>query len=123
MHRSRAALLLLAAAAGCSPTFNWREVRAEPTALKAMLPCKPDKAARRVPMAGREVELSGAGLRHRRRHFRGAVRRPRHRRAGAGEVLAQWKPATLANMNAAGGSRRSAFVPARRRSRCRSRSG
>ena len=55
------ALLTGCALAACSPTFNWREVRAEPTALKAMLPCKPDKGARNVPMAGREVSLQVIG--------------------------------------------------------------
>lgn len=53
-----AALFALAA---CSSTFNWREVRADSTALKAMLPCKPDRAARTVPMAGRQVELRVLG--------------------------------------------------------------
>lgn len=47
--------------AACSPTFNWREVRAESMPLKAMLPCKPDKGARTVPMAGRQVELQVLG--------------------------------------------------------------
>jgi hypothetical protein len=53
-----AALALLAA---CSPTFNWREVRVASTALKAMMPCKPDKGVRTVPMAGRQVELEAWG--------------------------------------------------------------
>jgi hypothetical protein len=50
------ALLAAGLAGGCSLTFNWREVRVEPTPLTAMLPCKPDKAKREVPMAGRKVE-------------------------------------------------------------------
>ena len=53
-----AALLGLAA---CSPTFNWREVRVESAPLKAMLPCKPDRGSRAVPMAGRQVELQVLG--------------------------------------------------------------
>ena len=48
-------------AAGCSPTFNWRQVRAEGTPLQAMLPCKPDKAERTVPLGGREVRLQVLG--------------------------------------------------------------
>lgn len=38
--------------AACSPALNWREVRATPSALKAMMPCKPDKAVRQVAVAG-----------------------------------------------------------------------
>ena len=49
-----AAALLLA---GCSPTFNWREVRPPGSAFRAMLPCKPDAAQRTVALAGRPVAL------------------------------------------------------------------
>ena len=110
MHRSWAALLLLAAAAGCSPTFNWREVRAEPSELKAMLPCKPDKGSRRVPMGGAEVELSVLGC-----DTGGAtyavLQAELAGTANADEVLSQWNRATLANMKAQAGSRSVAFVP------------
>jgi hypothetical protein len=109
MLRSRAAVVLLAAAAGCSPTFNWREVRAEPTGLKAMLPCKPEQGSRRVPMAGREVELSVIGC-----DTGGATFAILHAEvadpARADEVLAQWRRATLLNMKAEG-SRERSFVP------------
>jgi hypothetical protein len=83
--------------AACSPTFNWREVRAEPTALKAMLPCKPDKGARSVPMAGREVSLQVIGC-----DTGGATFAVMFADLGdasrLGEVLAQWKAASLSNM-------------------------
>jgi len=98
------------ALAACSPTFNWREVRAEPTALKAMLPCKPDKGARNVPMAGREVSLQVIGCDTGDATFAvmfadlGDVGR-------AGEVLAQWKAASLSNMRATS-SRETPFRPA-----------
>jgi hypothetical protein len=83
--------------AACSPTFNWREVRAEPTALKAMLPCKPDKGARNVPMAGREVSLQVIGCDTGGATF--AVMFADLGDAGrAGEALAQWKAASLSNM-------------------------
>jgi hypothetical protein len=110
MHRSCAALLLLlAAATGCSPTFNWREVRAEPSGLKAMLPCKPDKGARRVPMAGREVELSVIGCDTGGATF-AVLQAELAEPSGADEVLSQWNRATLANMKAEG-SRARTFVP------------
>src|SRR5512134_2247565 len=104
MIRSLGAGALLAAglAAGCSPTFNWREVRAEPTPLTAMLPCKPDKATREVPMAGRRVELTALSCEAGGATFAllfADVGEP----ARLGEVLAQWNTATLGNLRSAGG--------------------
>jgi hypothetical protein len=98
--------------AACSPTFNWREVRAESIPLKAMLPCKPDKAARTVPMAGRQVELKVLGCEAGGTTFAvlsGDIVDPLR----AGEVLTQWRAATLANMRSAPGSAQDrAFLPA-----------
>jgi hypothetical protein len=96
MLRPAVATTLLSLAS-CSPTFNWREVRAESTPLKATLPCKPDKAARTVPMAGRQVELKMLGCETGGATFAvltGDIVDP----LGAGQVLAQWHAATLANM-------------------------
>lgn len=110
MHRPCAAVLLLAAAAsGCSPTFNWREVRAEPSGLQAMLPCKPDKATRRVPMGGAQVELSLLGCDTGGATYavlQAEVADP----ARPAEILAQWNQATLANMKSER-SQAVAFVP------------
>jgi hypothetical protein len=107
MLRLLACAALLAA---CSPTFNWREVRAEPAGLKAMLPCKPDTAFRQVPMAGRQAQLQVLGC-----DAGGATFAVLFADIGdasrSGEVLAQWKQATLANMRAAGSQER-AFLPA-----------
>lgn len=95
--------------AACSPTFNWREVRAEPSAARAMLPCKPDKGARTVPMAGREVSLQVLGC-----DTGGATFAVLFADIGdpsrAGEVLGQWKVATLANMRGLA-AQESAFRP------------
>lgn len=102
-----ASLWLLAA---CSPTFNWREVRAEPTALKAMLPCKPEKAARTVPMAGREVSLQVIGC-----DAGGATFAVMFADLGdasrTAEALTRWQAASLSNMRG-GTSRESPFRPA-----------
>lgn len=46
------------AAAGCSPAFNWRDVRAEGSSFRVTLPCKPESAQRTVGMAGHAVSLS-----------------------------------------------------------------
>ena len=111
MPRTLAALLLASAAAlaACSPTFNWREVRAEPTALKAVLPCKPDKGARTVPMAGRDVSLEVLGC-----DTGGATFAVLFADIGdtsrLGEVLALWKTATLLNLHSEA-AREFAFRP------------
>ena len=104
-----AAVLCSIALAACSPTFNWREVRVEPASLKAMLPCKPERGARRVPLGGRDVELSGIGCETGGATFailQADIGDP----AQAADVLAQWNRATLANMKA-GAPRVSPFVP------------
>jgi hypothetical protein len=36
--------------AGCSPTYNWRELRSPGTPLQALMPCKPDVAQRPMPV-------------------------------------------------------------------------
>lgn len=110
MLRTIAAALVAGwALAACSPTFNWREVRAEPTALKAMLPCKPDKGARNVPMAGREVSLQVIGCDTGDATF-AVMFADLGDASRAGEVLAQWKVASLSNMRATS-SRETPFRP------------
>lgn len=61
MTRSRrltgalAGLLLIAA---CTPTFNWRTVRADGAPVQALMPCKPERAEREVPLGGLNARLS-----------------------------------------------------------------
>jgi hypothetical protein len=101
---------LLPCLAACSPTFNWREVRVDPGDLRAMLPCKPDRGARSVPMAGRPTEVNALGCEAGGATFAllsGDVGDPLR----AGEVLAQWKAATLANIHGTGLQERP-FTPA-----------
>ncbi|MDB5889183.1 MAG: hypothetical protein JWP47_14 [Polaromonas sp.] len=94
-----ASLLALAMATGCSPAFNWRDVRPEGARLLLLLPCKPDKAAKTVPLGGQPVELRMAGCDVGDLTFAVSV-------ADVGDatraspVLAQWQAATLANMKA-----------------------
>ena len=96
-----AALLSLAA---CSPTFNWREVRPEGTGLSLLLPCKPDKAQKVVPLGGRATSLSMLGCDAGGATFAVAVADVGDA-SQAGPVLAQWQNLTLANMKAAPASR------------------
>lgn len=96
------ALLAAGLAVGCSPTFNWREVRAEPTPLTAILPCKPDRVTREVPMANRKVELTALSCEAGGATF-ALLFADIGESARLGEVLAQWNIATLANLRNAGG--------------------
>jgi len=54
--------LLVLALAGCSPVFNWREVPVADDGLVVLLPCKPDRATRTLPLgAGEAVAIDMAG--------------------------------------------------------------
>lgn len=93
-----AALAGAAALAACSPSLDWREVRVEPTALKAMLPCKPEQDSRQVPMGGRPVALQALACQAGGATFAvlfADIGSP----ATAGEVLRQWQAASLATMH------------------------
>ena len=91
-----ASLLGLAA---CNPTFNWRDVRPEGTALSLLVPCKPDKAEKKVALGDRPVVLRLLACDAGDATFAVAV-------ADVGDasrvaaVLAQWQSGTLANMKA-----------------------
>ena len=110
MYRAIAALLVSGCAlAACSPTLNWREVRVGPAGLTAMLPCKPDKGARTVPMAGRQVSLEALGCDTGGATFAvliADIGQP----ARTGEVLAEWKTVTLAKLRS-GSARELPFRP------------
>jgi hypothetical protein len=110
MDRTLAALLVIGcAAAACSPTFNWREVRTPQSGLAAMLPCKPESGARTVPMAGRQVNLEALTCSTGGATF-AVLTADIEDAARAGEVLAQWKAATLANLHSPS-AQESAFQP------------
>jgi hypothetical protein len=53
----RALPWLAAALCACSPTLDWREMQAEGSGVVASFPCKPDRHARTVPLAGRPVRM------------------------------------------------------------------
>ena len=56
MPRAICALALLLAA--CTPELDWREVRPAGTSVQGLMPCKPASHARRVTLAGAEVEMT-----------------------------------------------------------------
>ncbi|MDB5732606.1 MAG: hypothetical protein JWQ03_2501 [Variovorax sp.] len=56
-----AALVAGLLAAGCNPTFNWREAPLGGDGLVVLLPCKPDRATRDVTLADERVALEMAG--------------------------------------------------------------
>lgn len=90
---------LLLALAACSPALNWREVRPDNTQLSLLLPCKPDKAEKTVPLGGQPTTLAMLGCDAAGATFAVAV-------ADLGDpvrvapVLAQWQNLTLAHMKA-----------------------
>jgi hypothetical protein len=100
---SRVSLVLLAALIllinACSPTFNWREVRPDETRLALLLPCKPDKAEKMVPLGGRPTALRLLGCDAGGATFAVAVA-DLGDASRASEVLTQWQALTLANMKA-----------------------
>ncbi len=102
-------LLSVWAMVACSPTFNWREVRMEGAGLRAMLPCKPDKAARTVELSGRQVSLEALGCDTAGATF-ALMSADVGEAARAGEVLTQWEAATRANMRGTV-TQKVAFVP------------
>ncbi|MGV8806000.1 MAG: hypothetical protein ACWA6Y_13695 [Polaromonas sp.] len=98
---STAALVTLALAA-CSPAFNWREVRPDNTRLSFLLPCKPDKAQKVVPLGGPSTPLAMLGCDAGGATFAVAVADLGQAQgaASAAPVLARWQQLTLDNMQA-----------------------
>jgi len=84
---------------GCSPTFNWRDVRSDQTPLVALFPCKPDLSARVVSLGAQDVSMTmwacdagGATFAVAYADIKVA--------ADAGAALGQWKSATLGHLRA-----------------------
>ncbi|MCA0309875.1 MAG: hypothetical protein LCH72_04195 [Proteobacteria bacterium] len=108
--RATLAATACATLAACTPTLDWREVRLAPSPAIALLPCKPDRAMRSVPLGGEPTELVVAGCATGGATFAlMAARLPAGRDADA--VLAGWQQATLAHMRASGTPERRPFTP------------
>lgn len=82
---------------GCSPTFNWRDVRPDQTPLVALFPCKPDQGARVVSLGAKDVTMTMLGCDAGGATFTLAYADLKDA-AMTGAGLAQWKAATLGNM-------------------------
>ena len=85
---------------GCSPTFNWREVRPAQTALKIMFPCKPELTVRTVTLAGQEVGMTMLSCVTGGATFSFTYADMSDSK-GLDSTLVNWRQATLANMRAA----------------------
>jgi len=94
------AFAALTALAACNPTFNWRDVRPDGTALSLLMPCKPDKAQKTVPLGGQPTELMLLSCDAGGATFAVAVADVKDTSRIAGTLL-QWQSATLANMKTA----------------------
>jgi hypothetical protein len=93
------AVLALASLAACNPTFNWRDVRPDGTRLALLMPCKPDKAQRAVPMAGLTTELNLLSCDAGGVTFAVAMADVKDATV-APDALTKWQIATLANIKA-----------------------
>lgn len=93
------AVLALVSLAACNPTFNWRDVRPDGTRLALLMPCKPDKAKRTVPMAEQPTELNLLSCDAGGVTFAVAVADVKDTSKVA-NTLTQWQNATLANIKA-----------------------
>ena len=63
----RPVLLLLCIAAGlsaCSPRFDWRRVVVDNAGFEAVLPCRPDRQTRTVPLADTPLQMTLLACEH-----------------------------------------------------------
>lgn len=86
----------------CSPTFNWRDVSLAPAELTALLPCKPDRADRSMPLGGATLQVQMAGCEAGDATF--AIAHARAANPAEAEAwLAAWRASTRAQWQAATG--------------------
>jgi hypothetical protein len=114
-HPYLAALLLMALAlAGCSPKFNWREVRLEQSGVALLFPCKPDTQVRQVDLDGQPLSMTLLGCSAGNASFALA-----YARLGEGSLpgpaLRRWRELTLGNIGAQGVTEMAYPLPGLRR--------
>ncbi|MBO9652352.1 MAG: hypothetical protein J7605_27910 [Variovorax sp.] len=71
--------------AACSPTFNWREVPIGDAGVIALLPCKPERATRDLPLGTGTIPVDMAGCK-----AGGATFAVAHARAESAEQAELW---------------------------------
>ena len=99
---SLAALMLMALAlAGCSPKFNWREVRLEQSGVALLFPCKPDTQVRQVDMDGQALSMTLSGCSAGDASFALAYAKLSEGNS-PGAALRRWRELTLGNLGAQG---------------------
>lgn len=109
LQRMTLAAALATALAACSPALDWRELPVADTGLKAMFPCKPEHEARRVPLAGRDVNMQGMACRSGDSTF-AVMAADLGSPIDASRALQQWQAASLAALRA-GEPRAAPFRP------------
>lgn len=106
-----ACVALLGALLGaCSPSLNWRQVRPDGVDMTLLLPCKPDRANKTVPLGGRSTRLSMTGCEAGGAMYALAVA-DLDDASQAAPVLAQWQSLTLSHMRASASTQRPIPVP------------
>ncbi|GAA4351248.1 hypothetical protein GCM10023165_39310 [Variovorax defluvii] len=102
------AVLVACLLAACSPVFNWREVPIADDGLVALLPCKPDRATRSLPLgAGATIAVDMTGC-----DAGGATFAVAHVSAHNGEEAERWMRAWRAATRSQLADRPIAEVPA-----------
>ena len=104
------AAVVLTVLTACSPTFNWRDVRPDGTRLALLMPCKPDKAQRVVPLTGQPTEINLLSCDAGGATFAVSVVDVKETSKVAAP-LAQWQSATLANIKAVPGQEAALKLP------------
>lgn len=92
-------LVVLSISTGCSPAFNWRDVRPEHTTVQALFPCKPEQTIRRVALGDREVRMTMLGCEAGGAAFT-LLYADTEDSAGLNATLGAWRQATLGNVHA-----------------------
>jgi hypothetical protein len=82
---------------GCSPTFNWREVRAASSSVQALFPCKPETSTRQVTLANQVVQMTLLACEAGAASFALAYA-DTHLATGQSAALQTWQQATLTNL-------------------------
>lgn len=85
--------------AGCSPAFNWRDVRPEHTTVQALFPCKPEQTTRQLALSARDVQMTMLGCEAGSATFT-LLYADTQDASAANALLGTWRQSTLGNVRA-----------------------